>query len=132
MAGKSMAVESGRDLEGRVIAIGRRLGLEVAHQVRVGKRIWGAERRIDVVLTDPHTRLSLGLECKYQGVTGSAEEKIPTTIKDIEAWPIRGLVVFSGDGFSINMQSYLHSTGKAVELEDLEMWLRLFFGLRFD
>ena len=26
------------------------------------------------------------------------------------------------------MRSYLHSTGKAVTYEDLEFWLRLFFG----
>ena len=69
---------------------------------------------------------SLGLECKYQGVGGSAEEKIPATIQDIAAWPIPGLVVFAGGGFSDNMRSYLHSTGKAVALEDLESWLRLF------
>ena len=74
-------------------------------------------------------RRSLGLECKYQGVGGTAEEKIPAIIQDIAAWPIPGLVVFAGGGFSDNMQSYLHSTGKAVAFDDLESWLRLFFGL---
>jgi hypothetical protein len=131
MAGKGAAVRSGKELEREVMQIGRELGLEVRGQVRVGKRIWGAVRQIDVVLTDPATRNSLGLECKYQGSTGSAEEKIPTTIKDIEAWPIRGLVVFHGEGFSANMRAYLHATGLAVELDDLDMWLRLFFGLPF-
>ena len=131
MAGKEQAVQSGRDLERAVSRIGEDLGLKVRSQVRVGKRIWGADRYIDVVLTDPDSRQSLGLECKYQGSTGSAEEKIPTTIRDIEAWPIRGLVVFDGEGFSTNMRAYLHSTGLAVELVDLEMWLRLFFGLPF-
>ena len=38
-------------------------------------------------------------------------------------------MVFAGQGFSTNMTSYLHSTGKAVSFEDLEGWLRLFFGL---
>ena len=37
--------------------------------------------------------------------------------------------MFAGQGFSTNMTSYLHSTGKAVSFEDLEGWLRLFFGL---
>ncbi len=131
MPGTANAVASGQDLERAVSHIGEDLGLKVRAQVRVGKRIWGADRRIDVVLTDPDTRLSLGLECKFQGSAGSAEEKIPTTIKDIEAWPIRGLVVFAGDGFSAHMRNYLYSTGLAVELDDLEMWLRLFFGLPF-
>ena len=74
----------------------------------------------------------LGLECKFQGVPGTAEEKIPTTIQDISAWPIPGLVVFSGEGFSPYMRSFLIASGRSVELEDLEAWLRLFFGLPLD
>jgi hypothetical protein len=82
-----------------------------------------------VILKDPKSLKTLGLECKYQGGGGSAEEKVPATIQDIEAWPIEGIVVFSGDGFTTNMKSFLISTGKAVELEELEPWLRLYFGL---
>ena len=37
--------------------------------------------------------------------------------------------MFSGSGFTPNMRQYLISTGKAVEFEDLEDWLRLYFGL---
>jgi hypothetical protein len=129
MPGRAQAVYSGRELEDAVVWVGESLGLEARRQVKVGKRIWGAERRIDVVLRHPETRQTLGIECKYQSSGGTAEEKIPTTIKDIDAWPIRGLVVIEGEGFSDNMRSYLYSTGKAVDLEDLEMWLKLFFGL---
>lgn len=129
MAGKAQAVNSGRDLEQAVIAIGHDLGLAVEKQVQVGRRIWGARRRIDVVFKHPETRISLGIECKYQGVGGSAEEKIPAIIDDINAWPIRGLVVFDGKGFSVNIRSFLLSTGKAVELTDLKTWLELYFGL---
>jgi hypothetical protein len=98
-------------------------------QVRVARRIWGAERFIDVVLIHPQTRKTLGIECKFQGVRGTAEEKIPAIIKDIEAWPIPGLVVFAGEGFTENMRSFLIATGKAVEFEELKPWLCLFFGL---
>ena len=129
MPGRDEAVRSGRDLEDAVIEIGTGLGLDALQQVKVGKRIWGAERRIDVILRHPVTRQTLGVECKAQSSGGSAEEKIPTTIQDIEAWPIPGIVVIAGDGFSANMRSYLYSTGKAVDLDDLEMWLALFFGL---
>ena len=120
---------SGRDLEQQVVELGRSLGLDVRTQVRVGRRLWGAVREIDVVLTEPSLRRSLGIECKFQGTSGSAEEKIPATIRDIEAWPIQGLVVYDGRGFSANMRSYLLSTGKAVAFDDLEGWLRLFFGI---
>ncbi len=129
MPGKSQAVASGRDLQDRVVDLGRDLGLDVSIEVKVGRRIWGAKRRIDVVMKHPETRVSLGLECKYQGGPGSAEEKIPATIEDIGAWPIRGLVVYSGEGFTSNMESYLLSTGRAVELRDLRAWLELYFGL---
>jgi DNA adenine methylase len=130
MAGTATAVSSGDALVKEVAALGRHLGLEATEQFRCGRRIWGAERRIDVILTaQPPAVRRLGVECKFQGTTGSAEEKIPTTIADIAAWPIPGIVVFSGDGFSTNMRSFLIASGKAVEVADLEPWLRLFFGL---
>jgi hypothetical protein len=129
VAGRAQAVFSGNDLRDAVAEIGRGLGLVVEVEVEVGRRIWGARRRIDVVLKHPVTRVSLGVECKFQGGRGSAEEKIPATIEDIRAWPIRGIVVYSGLGFTSNMQSYLLSTGMAVELPDLRKWLELYFGL---
>jgi hypothetical protein len=132
MAGRATAVASGDALVKLVAAVGVALGLEAREQFRAGRRIWGAERRIDVVLTDPQTRKRLGLECKYQGSPGTAEEKIPTTLQDIAAWPIPGIVVFSGEGFSPHMRSFLIASGKAVAFDDLESWLRLFFGLSLD
>ncbi len=132
MAGRARAVSSGNQLVLAVADLGRDLGLEVKQQVRVARRIWGAVRRIDVVLTDPQTRKTLGVECKYQGGGGSAEEKIPATVQDIAAWPIPGIVVFSGDGFTQNMKSFLISTGKAVHLTELRSWLSLYFGLPLD
>ncbi len=129
MPGRAIAVQNGDELVRAVVALAAQLGLQARTQVRVARRIWGAVRKIDVVLTQTETRRTLGLECKFQGVQGTAEEKIPSTIQDISAWPIPGLVVFSGDGFSPNMVAFLLSTGKAVELEDLRAWLALYFGL---
>ena len=107
------------------------LGLEVKRQFRVGRRKWGAERRIDLIVGDESGK-RLGIECKYQGTPGTAEEKIPAVIDDIGAWPIDGVVVFEGDGFSANMRTFLISTGKAVSFEDLEPYLRLYFGLELE
>jgi hypothetical protein len=129
MAGRATAVASGQELARVVAGLAVSLGLEVRLEYQVGRRIWGAIRRIDVVITHPQTRKTLGIECKYQAVTGSAEEKIPSTVQDIAAWPIPGIVVFSGSGFSDNMRSFLIASGKAVELEDVRPWLCLFFGL---
>jgi hypothetical protein len=129
MPGGASAVRNGHELRDAVVAIGERLGLSGRTEVRVGRRLWGAQRCIDVVLTRPATGNALGIECKFQGVTGTAEEKLPATVQDIAAWPIPGLVVFAGEGFSTNMRSYLYSTGKAVDLDDLDDWLKLFFGI---
>jgi hypothetical protein len=129
MAGGATAVTSGDALCRQVVILGESLGLTAREQFKCGRRIWGAERFIDVVLTHPESRRRLGIECKYQGTAGSAEEKIPATIQDIAAWPIPGLVVFNGAGFSTNIKSFLVASGRAVELEEVEAWLQLFFGL---
>jgi hypothetical protein len=129
MPGLAAAVKSGKELEGEVTEIARSLGLDARSQFKLGRRIWGAERFIDVVLTHPTTRARLGLECKFQGVAGSAEEKIPVILQDIAAWPIPGLVVFAGEGFSRHMEAFLLASGKATAIADLEPWLRLYFGL---
>lgn len=132
MPGKATAVHNGDELVREVVKIANQLGLETKEQFHVARRIWGANRKIDVVLVESKSRKTLGVECKYQGGGGSAEEKIPATIQDIEAWPIPGLVVFAGEGITDNMKSFLISSGKAVELNELEPWLRLFFGLPLD
>ena len=129
MPGLATAVLNGDDLVQRVVALATGLGLAGRSQVRVGRRIWGAIRKIDVVITDNSDRRTLGIECKFQGTQGTAEEKIPATIQDIAAWPIPGIVVFSGGGFSSNMRAFLISTGKAVDFDDLKEWLALYFGV---
>lgn len=129
MAGKKTAIKNGVQLKHEVLAIAKLLQLRAREEVKVGRRLWGAIRTIDVVLTDPKTSKMLGLECKAQASGGSAEEKIPATIQDIVAWPIPGIVVFAGPGFSSNMRAYLHSTGRAVAVEDLRAYLELFFAI---
>lgn len=129
MAGKARAVSSGNELVQAVAELANDLGLDAKQQVRVARRIWGAIRHIDIVLTDPQTRKTLGVECKYQAVGGTAEEKIPAIVQDIAAWPIPGIVVFSGEGFTQNMKAFLISTGKAIHLSELKPWICLYFGL---
>ena len=127
--GDFFAPTSWQSLTAACVEVARDLGLAVETEVYVGRRIWGARRRIDLVVTDPTLRRSLGIEAKYQRTSGSAEEKIPSTIEDIAAWPIPGLVCFYGPGFSANMRAFLQASGKAVDLADLETWLRLYFVL---
>ncbi len=129
MPGKGIAPKSGDELKRNVVALAQRMGLKAETEVKAARRLWGQRRYIDVVITDEKTGKRLGVECKYQATPGTAEEKIPATIQDIAYWPIPGIVVIAGDGFSSNMQAYLMSTGKVVWFEELEEWLRLYFGL---
>jgi hypothetical protein len=101
--------------------------LKAETEVTAARRIWGAKRHIDVVLTQTQTRKKLGIECKAQAEGGTAEEKVLATIKDIESWPIPGIVVIEEGNYSDSVQRYLISTGKVVLFNDLEEWLRLFF-----
>ncbi len=129
MPGKGRAVTQGRNLQWKVVELAQVLGLETRMEVKAARRIWGAERRIDVVLKEESTRKLLGVECKFQKVKGSAEEKIPSMLKDIEHWPIPGIVVIDGPGFSKGMENFLLASGKVIQFEDLEDWLRLYFAL---
>jgi hypothetical protein len=126
---KKSELVKAKDLETACAEIASSLGLTVRHQVKVGRRVYGPIRHIDVVVTDPTTRKSLGIECKLQVSKGTAEEKIPSTFEDIAAWPIPGIVCFTGSGFSAHIVAYMYASGKAVEIDDLEDWLRLYFVL---
>ena len=76
MPGRIAAVNSGAQLQQAVVELGRALGLETREQVRVGRRLWGSERNIDVVFTHREGRRSLGVECKYQGVGGRDRKSV--------------------------------------------------------
>lgn len=129
MPGKQQATQHGTSLEDQVASLAEALGLKVERKVRVGYRLWGRRRVIDLVLRKPGTDKILGVECKYQQVPGTAEEKILALLEDMKHWPIPGILVIGGEGFSDKMRAYLLSTGKVVEIEHLEEWLRLFFVL---
>jgi len=129
MPGKGTAPKSGEELKQQVVALAQSLGLKTETEVKAARRLWGQRRFIDVVITDEKTGKRLGVECKYQATSETAEEKIPATIQDIAHWPIPGLVVIDGEGFSANMQGYLMASGKVVWYEELEECLRLYFGL---
>jgi len=98
MSGKRTAPKSGDELKQRVVALAQSLGLKTS------TKAVGATRYIDVVISDEKSGKRLGVECKFQATSGTAEEKIPATIQDMEHWPIPGIEVIDGEGFSKNMQ----------------------------
>ena len=127
-----MAIKTRAELIEAVTKIAEKLNLEVKRNVNSGLGLWGNRRRIDIVVIHKTSRESLGLQCEYKATQEISGEKSVASIEDIGAWPIPGLLVFEGPGFSANMKGYLYSTGKAVSLDDLEAWLRLFCGEPFN
>jgi hypothetical protein len=111
-------LSTGASFEAKVEKMIRSLGLSYLRQVRMGASILGRRRITDFLVYDDAGR-SLGIECKFQQVPGSAEDKLVHTITDFEARPVKHILVFGGEGFSRNIRGYLLSTGRAVELSQL-------------
>lgn len=104
------------------------LHLVPERKVSAGRTLWGSNRVIDVVASDLETGERLGILCRYQGTSGTTYEKIPAQIEDMRTWPIRGVVVLAGDEFTAEFKGFVRATGFAIELGELDVWLRLFFG----
>lgn len=83
-----------------------RHGIEVYTEVSLGKTIIGKNRRLDIFALRPSDQRSLAIECKYQNVKGTADEKIPYALQDIEAMWVPGCVAYAGEGWS---QGVLHT-----------------------
>ena len=59
-------------------------GLIVYTEVSLGKTIIGKNRKLDILVLRKTDQRSLALECKYQRVSGTADEKIPYALQDLE------------------------------------------------
>ena len=81
-------------------------GLVVYTEVSLGKTIIGKNRKVDILVLRKSDQRSLALECKYQRVSGTADEKIPYALQDLEALWIPGCLVYAGEGWS---QGVLHT-----------------------
>lgn len=74
--------------------------LTIYVEVPVGKTIIGKRRRLDVLLIREADQQALAIECKWQGGGGTADEKIPYALQDIEAMWIPGCLAYGGRGWS--------------------------------
>lgn len=121
-------VDSRKELIQEVVGWAEAIGLTAERNINIGRTIWGANRKIDVLISEPNTGERLGVICRYQEASGTTYEKIPADADDIRAWPIRGIVVFAGPGFAGEISAFLRATGVAISLDELDVWARLFFG----
>lgn len=97
-------------------------GLHVYDEVHVGTSIIGKRRRIDLFLHVPTTNKVLGLECKYQDSSGTADEKIPYALQDLAALRMPACIVYAGAGFSTGVLHLLQGSESAAYcLPDADM-----------
>lgn len=75
-------------------------GVVVYTEVSFGKTIIGKNRQVDVFVLRRSDQKALALECKYQQVAGTTDEKIPYALLDLEALWIPGCLVYAGEGWS--------------------------------
>jgi hypothetical protein len=88
--------------------------LVVYTEVSLGKTIIGKNRKLDILILRRADQRSLALECKYQRVSGTADEKIPYALQDLDAMWIPGCLVYAGDGWSKGVLHTLEGSRLAV------------------
>lgn len=75
-------------------------GLKIYTEVHLGTSIIGKRRRVDVLFVRPRDASVVCIEAKYQETRGTTDEKIPYALADLRAAPVRGVLVYGGDGWS--------------------------------
>jgi hypothetical protein len=89
-------------------------GLVVYREVHLGKSIIGKNRRVDILALHPESERAMAIECKYQAVAGTADEKIPYTLEDLAALHIPAFAVYAGEGFSRGVLHLLQASRLAA------------------
>jgi len=117
---------SGQKLEQAVENILKGFGLSYHSQVKFTDIYGNPRSKMDFYIED----FDLGIECKRQEVGGTADQKMPFVVKNLEKFPAKnGLIVLDGAHFHarIGIHDYLNSekcgTFDWVFLENLEDWL---------
>src|SRR4030095_13651322 len=89
-------------------------GLKVYREIYAGKSIIGKNRRVDVFCVSERTNQACAIECKFQDVEGTVDEKIPYALDDLKAFPMVGCIAYAGRGFSAGVQHMLEAAPHAA------------------
>jgi hypothetical protein len=117
---------SGQKLESQVQDILENFGLSYKSQTKFTDIYGNTRSKMDFYIED----FDVGVECKRQMGSGTADQKMPFVVKNLELFPAKkGLLVLDGDHFKarVGMQNYLNSevcdVFDWVFVDDLEEWL---------
>jgi len=97
-----------------IISNFRDRGIEAYLELGLGKTVIGKDRKVDIFVLNESINKAIALECKYQDIGGTADEKIPYTLQDLEALHCPGCLVYAGEGFSKGIINLLEGSPKAA------------------
>lgn len=89
-------------------------GLIVYVEVPLGKTIIGKNRRLDLLVLRPSDQVALALECKFQAIPGTTDEKIPYALQDLDSMWLPGALVYAGKGWSPGVLHTLEGARNAI------------------
>lgn len=84
--------------------------IKVYREVYIGKSIIGKNRRIDSLVLCERTHKAFAIECKFQDSPGTADEKIPYSLQDMQVLPMGGCIAYAGVGFSVGVLHMLQAS----------------------
>lgn len=112
-------------------------GIKIYREVFAGKSIIGKNRRLDILILSEKTNQAFAIECKYQGTQGTADEKIPYALEDIQALRMAGCIAYAGTGWSEGVLLLLRASAfaayclpdssSAYETKELDHLLAMYF-----
>ena len=117
------------DFERLIAAVGLSLGLDYRRKLVVGKTVYGRDREVDVLFRHGASGNRLCLEAKYQRVAGTADEKLPYAVLNLQTLPLPGVIVYGGGGFHQGALHWLCANTRATDIARLPEWLTVFFAL---
>ncbi len=117
------------EFERLIALIGLSLGLDYRRKLTVGKTVYGRDREVDVLFRDARNGNRLAVEAKFQRVAGTADEKLPYAVLNLQTLPLPGVIVYGGGGFNLGALHWLCANTRATDIARLHEWLTVFFAL---
>jgi hypothetical protein len=125
------AVASGKALETSTLNILEELNINYEEQVRFTDTYYNENSKMDFYLPE----LEVAIECKFQKVSGTADQKFPKVVNDLRLFRDgnihgKGLIVLAGSHYEtrVGIQQYLNDQKSEYLdwcfLHELKGWLK--------
>lgn len=100
-------------------------------QFCIGKGIYGTDIKVDFVVYhhDKHPEPFI-IECKWQQVAGSVDEKFPYLVENIKLHPIDTILLLDGGGYKAGAESWVRNQvdqqnrlRKVLNMQEFQRWV---------